>query len=96
MGFCKIKKSELIKFGFSETQAREGRRDEIIRQLKIRGIRIFDVDYRKNGRVSSASYLVKNINISNTFYMNILTVLASSCILMSKHLENHLIQLNLI
>ena len=60
VGFCKIKKSELIKFGFSETQAREGRRDEIIRQLQIRGIRIFDVDYRKNGRMSSASYLVSD------------------------------------
>ena len=60
IGFCKIKKSELIKFGFSETQAREGRRDEIIRQLQIRGIRIFDVDYRKNGRMSSASYLVSD------------------------------------
>ena len=60
IGFCKIKKSELIKFGFSETQAREGRRDEIIRQLQIRGIRIFDVDYRKNRRMSSASYLVSD------------------------------------
>ena len=63
IGFCKIKKSELIKFGFSEAQAREGRRDEIIRQLQIRGIRIFDVDYRKNGRVSSASYLVSDDSV---------------------------------
>ena len=61
IGFCKIKKSELIKFGFSETQAREGRRDEVIRQLQARGVQKFEVVCRKNGRVSSASYLVTDI-----------------------------------
>ena len=59
-GFCKIKESELVKFGFSPSQARKSRRNEIIRQLQIRGIRIFDLDYRKNGRMSSASYLVSD------------------------------------
>ena len=62
IGFCKIKKTELIKFGFSETQARKGRRDEIIRQLQSRGIRIFNVNYRKNGRMSFASYLVSDVS----------------------------------
>jgi len=61
-GFCKITESELAKFGFSPSQARKGRRDEIIRQLQARGVQIFEVYFRKNGRVSSASYLVTNIN----------------------------------
>jgi hypothetical protein len=60
-GFVKNKKVDLMRFGFSDSQARAGRKENLISLLQLRGIRVYEVCFREGGKDQCHQYLVKDL-----------------------------------
>ena len=61
-GFVKNKKVDLKRFGFRDSQARAGRKDNLISLLQLRGIRVYEVSFREGGKDQCHQYLVKDLD----------------------------------
>jgi hypothetical protein len=59
-GFVRDKKVDLMRFGFKDSQARAGRKANLISLLQLRGIRVYEVSFRDGGKDQCHQYLVKD------------------------------------
>jgi hypothetical protein len=58
IGFVRVKKSDLLDFGFTESQARASGHAAILPRLQSRGIVVFEVTFTRNGRKETQRFWV--------------------------------------